>query len=354
MIDWLTFVAPLAHTAGEGGPFYAGEVISTIPDPTAEGGLSIEWETWKRLRVVGSYSSAVQVKSTTDYLGNPAILVSGNPAKWFQGHNIFGSNDLPGLVLEMLHRICAARGITPSSADLELWALGLIKLHRVDDTESYQLGNLARVRSALRSMDATANLKHRGRGHYLGDSLLFGKGSRRWSLQFYAKGSEIELHKLPLDLAESSLTDYAQGLLRAEVRMHSLQLVAEHLEFVAYWGDNTASELHRRLIDGLQIAEANMIDAPNLEGLSPRIRAAYQLWSDGHDLRALYPRNTFYRYRRELLEQGIDVAVKQERTGPDLSNVVPIRVVLNAYPARVPEWAIGTPLYFEPRARVAA
>lgn len=355
MIDWLTFVAPLAHVSGEHGPFYAGEVMATKPDPTHPDGFMLDWSVLKRKSFEGSYSSSIQIQSTTDDEGRPAIWVSGNPAKWFQGHNIFGSEDMHGLVLEMLHRICSSVGLTPSAENLECWNAGAIRLTRVDVTHSFDLGTLPRVRNALRSLDATANLKHRGRGHFKGDSLTFGKGSRRWSLTLYAKGAEIEVkgHKLPLDLAATQLPDLAQGLLRAELRMLSLQLVAEQLEYVSHWGDNAASELHSRLLAGLQIAEASMLDVTALDGLPPRLLGVYQLWRDGHDLRGIYPRNTFYRYRRELLRSGIDIGVKQERSGSDMSNVIPLRTVLHAYPVGVPQWAVGTPLFFEPRAKFA-
>ena len=96
-----------------------------------------------------------------------------------------------------------------------------------------------------------------------------------------------------------------------------------------------------------------MLDVTALDGLPPRLLGVYQLWRDGHDLRGIYPRNTFYRYRRELLRSGIDIGVKQERSGSDMSNVIPLRTVLHAYPVGVPQWAVGTPLFFEPRAKFA-
>lgn len=355
MIDWLTFIAPLAHVAGEHGPFYAGEVMATRPDPTHPSGISLDWSIWKRMSFEGSYSSNIQVRSTFDQHGRPAIWVSGNPAKWFQGHNIFGSENISGLVLEMLKRICASISLVPSADDLALWDAGAIKLERVDVTHSFDLGTLPRVRNSLRSLDSTANLKHRGRGHFKGDSLTFGKGSRRWSLTLYAKGAEIAVkgHQLPMNLAETSLPALAQGLLRAEVRLLPMQLAEEQLEWLSYWGDNTGSELHSRFLAKLQIAETTMLDAEVLDGLTGRLQLAYQAWKDGHDLRATLSRPTFYRYRTELLRCGIDIAVKQVRMGHDLTNVVPLRTVLHAYPVNVPDWAIGTPLYFEPRAKVA-
>ena len=351
MIDWLTFIAPLEHRAGPGGPFYAGEVMATVPDP--ELGERLDWSVWKRKAVVGSHSSVVQVQSTSDERGRPAVWISGNPAKWFQGHNIVGSDDLPGLALEMLSRICASLGVVPSAENLELWRTGFIKLTRVDVTYSYSLRTVERVRAALRALDSTANLKHRGRGHFYGDSITFGKGSRRYSITLYAKGPELKVHPLPLEVAETSLAQVAQGLLRAEVRLQSMQLVKEQLEYVAHWDDNSASELHHRLMGGLQIADTTMLDAAHIEGLPPRLRSAYQLWHDGHDLRALYSRRTFYRYRAQLLTHGVDIAITREREAPAPSNVVHLAQVLHAEPFRTPDWLHGTPWLFEPRAIAA-
>ena len=349
MIDWVDFVAPLAHEMGTSSPFYAGEVMAT----NAAGEL--DWGIFKRMALEGSHSAKIQIRSAAMDDGRQAVRVSGNLVKWFQGHNIFGSDDLHGLVLEMLHRVCKMAGHVTSSRDVNAWQQGVYKLVRVDVTQSFDLGNLSRVRNALRSMDATANLKHRGRGHFAGDSITFGKGSRRWSLTLYAKGAEIEVkgHKLPLDLQATQLPALANGLLRVEVRLLALELVKESLQYGFTWGENTASELHSRFLAGLEIAETTMLESKVIEGLQGRQQLSYQAWKDGHDLRAMLPRNTFYRYRAELLKHGIDIAVKQVRVGPDFSNVVPIRTVLHAYPVSVPDWAVGTPLYFEPRAQVA-
>jgi II/X family phage/plasmid replication protein len=66
-------------------------------------------------------------------------------------------------------------------------------------------------------------------------------------------------------------------------------------------------------------------------------------------LRVILPRKTFYRYRKQLQEHGIDIAVRQPHE--DRSNVVPLMRVLEAKPAPIPDWAYGTHLLFEPRLR---
>lgn len=93
------------------------------------------------------------------------------------------------------------------------------------------------------------------------------------------------------------------------------------------------------------MSEQFNITPANFEGLPARLIAVYTLWKEGIDLRALYPKASFYRYRSELLKQGIDIAIRQP-SKPD--NVIPlIRVLRPESIAQIPEWAIGTSLYFD-------
>lgn len=342
MIDWVDFTAPLVHDIGPGSPFYAGEVMATFSSG------ELDWGIYKRMELEGSHSAKIQVRSGTMADGRQALRVSGNLAKWFQGHNVFGTNNLHGLVMEGLSKIMASGGITPNDLELASWRRGDIELLRVDVTESACFGTRDRVLNALRSLDATANLKFRGRGQFNGHSLLFGKGSRNWSLTLYSKGAELQKHKLPSSLNSEPLQAVADGLLRIEFRMLSMHLKHLGLDTVEAWGDNTASEVHQSHLEKLQISDTTMLDTDKLHGIKPRLHAAYQLWKDGHDLRAMFPRPTFYRYRAELLAHGIDISIKQDR---ETTNVVPLRVVLVGQPFAVPDWAVNSPYYFEPRYR---
>lgn len=83
-----------------------------------------------------------------------------------------------------------------------------------------------------------------------------------------------------------------------------------------------------------------------LENLPPRLVAVYHLWQEGHDIRAMFPKPTFYRYRKGLLPLGVDLAVRQPHE--DRSNVVPLIRVLEAVPMEPPAWAYGTSLLVGP------
>lgn len=355
MVDWLTFTAPFEHDPGLGGPFYGGEILSTVPDPTHPDGEIPDWIVRKRIKLVGSWSADMQVRSV-EVEGRRCVQVSGNPAKLLQGHNVFGSADLPGLVRTVLGRLCAARGVKPSLLDCADWRAGRIRLQRVDVTRSVDFGSLSTVRAAIRALDTCGRLRHRGRGHaFDGCSITFGKGSRRWSLTFYAKGAELALpsHSLPLSLADHpQLPGYAAGLLREELRLQSLELVKLGLEWMAAWKADTLAELHAGKLASVDLSEGNMSDSLAVESLPPRLRAPYLAWKAGHDVRALYSRTRFYVYRRELLNRGIDIAVRQPGAVVTAAAVqlaaVPLRDLIMGPEAPVPEWAKGTSLYFEP------
>ena len=88
------------------------------------------------------------------------------------------------------------------------------------------------------------------------------------------------------------------------------------------------------------------LSAEVLDSLKPTLRMVYDSWEAGSDLRAILPKPTFYRHRATLLPHGIDIATLVPR---EVSNVVPLFKVLEAVPVSIPDWAEGTPLYFEPR-----
>jgi II/X family phage/plasmid replication protein len=352
VIDSFEFVAPLAHIIGPDGPLYAGRVASVNEDG------ELEWDTPKRCEIKGSHEAKLTARSclSDDFPGRPCVFVQAS-VKVFQGHNLFGSDDLAGLCREALVFIVRDRGISPAAADLEDWNRGMIAIKRVDPTFMYDLGTPARVQTAIRSMQDRGRLKFRGGTNPHPHGVIFGKGSRRWSLMAYDKFAELRVHPLPGPLQGGHLERYASGKLRIEPRVRALELKRRDLHWAANWGDNTAVELHSELVGRLNIAEADMIEPSKVEGLSGRLQVVYQSWSDGHDLRRMLTRPTFYRYRAELLAHGVDIALPpgggKFRDADKPSNVVPLRLVLEARMVGVPDWATGTPLYFEPRFKVA-
>lgn len=126
--------------------------------------------------------------------------------------------------------------------------------------------------------------------------------------------------------------------------VQSLIVSRKNLSIVAQWEESTPLRLIIQYIESLNMSGQFSIAPVNLVGLPARLIAVYTLWKDGVDLRAMFPKASFYRYRSDLLKQGIDVAISQP-SKPD--NVIPlVRVLRPEAIVQIPEWAIASPLYF--------
>lgn len=334
MIDWVTAIIPCHHDK----KIYGGSVASVDLDGV------IEWRVEKKKQVRGSYESNLNIKSISD----TEILLDGNPAKWLQGHNMFGTDDLIGLVQAVMHKLIPLLNLTPTEYDFNCWAEGLYMLKRVDCTAMWELPRRVDVRAWLRAAEMQSKSRH-GRPVTTGGTLYFGKNSRRWSVKFYSKGDEIDArgHKLPFEIEHrDNLIDWADNKLRGELTLRSIQLKEKQLSVAQQWQKTTPMEQLMAYIESLNMSEQFNIMPVDLEALPARLIAVYKLWKEGEDLRALYPRATFYRYRGEFLKKGIDIAIRQP-SKPE--NVIPlVRVLRPEAISQVPDWAVGSCLYFEP------
>lgn len=278
MIDWASAIIPCHHDE----KIYGGSVASVDIDG------EIEWRVEKKQQVRGSNESSINIKSLDPY----HLLLDGNPAKWLQGHNIFGSDDLIGLVNAVMHKLIPLLNLSPTSVDLFAWQKGLYLLKRVDCTAMWDLPRRADVRAWLRAAEMQSKSRH-GRPVTTGSTLYFGKNSRRWSVKFYAKGDEIEArgHKLPYEIElRDNLIEYADNKLRGELTLRSIQLKEKNLSVAQQWSESTPIEQLIKYIESLNMSEQFSITPVDLDGLPARLIAVYTLWKDGVDLRALYPK----------------------------------------------------------------
>jgi len=347
VIDWLTIVLDCYHK-----PVNGGRVISVMPDG------SVEWDTPKRLQVEGSYSSTIFVRTVerSGYLHDgqygTQLWISGNPSKYFQGHNLFGSDDLPRLGAAFIFDVCARLGIKLLPADRQRVERGDYQLNRVDSTGMFELGDVLEVRAWIREAAKVMRGKYQSAKLDKGSTLYLGQNSRRISLKAYCKADELKAHPLPAEIPYDEyckLVFYAQNKLRLEVVMRAMWLKSRGLERASAWGYNTARDLLKERLQAVNLPENLPLPVASLDALEElpaRLKLAYQSWVQGHDLRKLMSKATFYRYRSELLKFGIDLNSPPRKV--EESNVVPMWRYLVAEPAGVPEWAIGTPLYFDP------
>lgn len=353
MIDWIDAIVPCHHAA----EILGGKIERTKADG------SVEWKRGLFRPMVGSWKTGVQLRTAwrSDTGDCTHLLISGNIAKFFQGHNLWGSDDPGALVAEFMGWLLshdaetAALGLCPQADDLAAWVSGDYRLTRVDYTETFHLDSEADVLAWLRAAEHTAHLAHRGRGQLCkGSTLYFGKHSRRWSLKLYAKGQEIRQNAegQPAVLRLPHCQAWADRALRCELVFRSMELKRRGLDRAICWRvlqehgvEFDPSNLIREILGDMTMTTTLALSDAVMNTLKPATRLVYQAWHAGADIRNTQSKTAFYRYRAQLLPYGIDIATVQPR---DLSHRA-IAQVLVARPAAVPEWAQGTPLFFEPR-----
>lgn len=355
MIDWLSFTVPIIHSQ----PINDGNVLSVTP----EGDIS--WKIDKKMLVEGSHGSSFQVRSEqqTFFDGEhyssayTIIRFDGNPIKFMQGHNVFGSSDIQGLLYSCVYRILSLSSpilLEEVNSRLHLYC-HLADLTRVDITGMYDLGTDDRVLNWLRSAADSAHLRHRGRGQFAGDTLYWGKNSRRWSLKFYPKNQELKAHKPRKGIVDHpqylrSIQEYASGTLRVELVLRGMELRERGLDSVQCWHDNTPADTFMDYLSGLEFSQNMKVSSGiNIEGLEPRLVGPLHMWQSGLDLRSYFSKSSFYRYRSDLKKAiGIDISLPPPII--ESNNIIPLFVPLEAKPKPIPNWAYGTDLLFEPPA----
>lgn len=339
MIDWVSARVPLA-----GDELINGGYMVSV-DAVGE----VEYRTDKRLLVEGSHESRIAVRG-----GLGSLEISGNPAKFLQGHNLFGLAEVVPLMERCLRVLADKLGLVPSFSDLQAWHKGRYEVSRLDIARMIDCGSPERVRKVLDALGLVARKKYQARSVIGSGTVYIGKGSRRQVLKFYDKGYEIQQrgHQLSATLApdwHQRLAGFAVGKLRAEVKIGSKWFHENPAARRAgFWdGDLAASVLDSQLA-ALEVSDTMRLPDDVIQGLPPKLVPIYDAWRAGRDLRVLYSKRTFYRYRRQLLDlAGIDIAQTQPRAVVAEAQYVagfPIRDLLNSPGVPAPDWARGTAL----------
>ena len=330
MIDWVTAELPCHHI-----PLNSGAVMKVSGDG------SLEWQTPCRLQVQGSHESSIQVRSGghLDSQGRAtSLFFSGNPSKFLQGHNVFGSDDLRSLMLDTFFALCSTLKIDPLLVDISAIEEGDYPLITVDINQAFELPRRQDVLSWLRAAEFKSKTRH-GRPQMKGGTIYWGKHSARWALKGYSKGEEIEApkHKLPEALNDTPLKKWADNKLRLELRLKKKELAGLGIVKANQLTEEKVKTLYRSYVRKIEMKEQIRLTSENEMKLPQKLRSTYVLWKAGEDLRSTLPKATFYRHRKELSGYGIDITLRQDTA--ERNNVIPLVRVLEAKPASIPDWA---------------
>lgn len=330
MIDWGLVLFPFIHE-----PINSGKVISITPDGEEE------WSQPKRLQAIGSFEKNVSIKSvggTGDGLATH-LWVNGNPSKFLQGHNVFGSDNIVSLMSDLFDVIAKQYELKPTLQELHAIRTGNYELKMVDINYSYELPCRSDVLAFIRALEFKAKTRH-GRPSRKGGTLYFGKNSKRWALKFYCKAEEIETKRgrIPNELSGLGIENGAENKLRIELRLLSKQLLELNILKVKDLLIDKVSNIFGEYLRKVEMSEQIALSDELMIGLPNKLKSTYTLWLEGHDLREMMSKATYNRHRLELKKTyGINIDLRPEST--QKTNVIPLIRVLEAQPAVIPHFA---------------
>lgn len=344
MIDYLTGCIDLPRPLPR--PIHGGQFVRV--DETG----AVEVATARRKRILGSFEAAVNIRAP----GIHQLEFSGNPAKFLQGHNLYGPTDPAQLLWDALRRIEASGGLPCSLASLGLFSgesvANCTNLSRVDCTVMLLGQSWLDVHTALSSLRVAGRLRDRGKsglphtweskGSNCSGGVTFGArpgaSARHRSITFYSKGEDVKVHPLPDPMRGDDEVNYwVARALRCEVRLGGNYLRKRGLRCLSQWTATTALEQWNEMMARMDMNGSDEQPAA-LALLSDGPRLAYGAWLAGEDLQAVLPRRKFYRYRRAILE-AVSVDISIPRPTEPTAQIVPIRRIIELEPAGRPSWA---------------
>lgn len=335
-VDWISVwqVQP-KHAA-----FNCGAVV------TYDGAGEARFARYRPSRVRGSFETSCAVKSDGE-----VVVASGNFGRLNRPDNLF--NFAPETTLERANSVLRFAGIPefvsdyqrvdvdhwPSNAStLECNTEGVqgvsprsyLHLSRVDITRNYQCGSLGAARDFVRSINGK-NISRTKKG-VGGDSSVWWANSR-YMLKVYIKSLEMEAHGTNSGAAYEFARDH--GIVRLELELKRREVNdlgwSDFSAFVKAWDMGEVVKLFNEYAKVLEV-QSVASDAEFLDSLPPRLRVVAASFLDGREVKSLMSRATFFRYRKALLEYGLDIS--DERPSRITTHVRHVTVE----PVQAPDW----------------
>lgn len=298
-----------------------------------------ESTTLKKVRVQGSHETGIFVRCD----GN-TVWFEGNVSRFGRPDNVFGYTFEQCLLrINAILLSLSLPPFTPGSSfyvpcyggDKPVYTGA--RITRLDLTQNYATGSRENAYAFMRhlSMQQVSRLKTGTYGE--GETVDFGRGSRRVYSKAYLKHVELQRHmrkekkvtpqnaqimldlisqgKLSSDISlpfDTYIFELAQwcasiGLVRFETTYKSTYLIDDHQN---YLGGLNMPRLEKDFSRRQEVFTRSEFEIEDLPNLSPKLLAVYRMWQAGDDITSFFKKSQFYKYRSSLLPFGVDISVK--------------------------------------------
>lgn len=296
------------------------------------------YTTQKRIEHEGSYDTKVHIRSDGE-----TLEFSGNASRFGRSDNLFGLS-VPA-AFEKAGDIVEALGCPRFSENIDQSAMARndtynnpaynARITRVDLTQNYFAGSREKALRYIHSMTGQAG-GQRGKGNSApkgyGNGVTWNEGSKRWYSKLYFKADELG------QFASEKVYELCNslGVCRFEISLKSRELADLGLNRVLPWclptseGMDMAKVIYGKFSEVLHRNQATTLNVQDIPGKLGLIAKDY---ISGGNPYVTAPERTARRWRKQLLEFGLDIAVPL-----DVTRIAGRIEVVTLSPLAVPDW----------------
>jgi II/X family phage/plasmid replication protein len=340
MIDGFKFVVKYDHI-----PFGEKQTLTN-----ARGGK------WQRRRPqlihIDAYNSDVEVRSIRK---GTEIAIWCSPASLFQRHNLFGSDkvvplclDVAEVVLSILHEQFGTSRLDGPLREQQ------IKVQRIDINYQTRHSTLDEVRQIMKQISVSLNNRGIDIATYKRHKTVYARQRSRYSSwKWYSKYWHfMDTDALPEDLPQRErLLKYAKPRLRWELTLRSKALRRLGLDSLGAWREVSAKKVFISELQKLKLSGLVNCSLPKaiVENLSPGDCRLYRLWQLGDDPADYCTAKTLRAASRRFANLGIDLTSTRPKPCEQRISLSTLSAPEN-FRCWVPSWAVRDGLFYKPGA----
>lgn len=271
----------------------------------------IKWDVPQKLVHRGSHDTSIRVRSD----GN-RVTLDGNIGRFDRADNLFGYSVAD--CIKIANRLLKLFDLPPftdcapmplngkGGSDAGYQAVGAV-ITRIDLTKNWHTGSPGNCSQFIKHLQSFKSGRQEPKA-YKTTGVAWGEGSKYWYAKVYDKAGEyFRQHGKKSKKFDPALFSYMldSGIARHEIELKSRYLKQNNLWRFSLWGTGMEERIYalfNDVIDGSAVVDSYL----EIPGRAGELAVA---WRDGADLKKRLAQNTYYRYRRELLVYGIDIAV---------------------------------------------
>lgn len=311
---------------------------------------SHECTTLRKLKIEGSHETGVFLRCDGE-----TVWFEGNVSKFGRQDNVFGFSFLQ--CIARINALCALVGLPPftsghffRSQHNDKLVFNGARVTRLDLTNNFSAGSKENAYAFMRhlAMQQASRLKTGTYGE--GETVDFGRGSRRVYSKAYLKGPELLRHlrkkskmkpgeEMYVCAATRPFNPYVEqlaawceetGLVRFETTYKSTYLIDNCQNFL---GGIDMRHLEKDFLSRQEVFTRANCEIEDLSSLSKTTLSVLRMWQAGDDLTSKVKRSQFFVHRRNLLPFGVDISIKS-----NVLNFQPRVRVIKLSPCVVPDF----------------